>query len=82
MWYIRSGNQPQFPNSPSAVQYLPMDLQAIQQALREQDFDAWLFYDHHHRDEIAYSVLGLPEMHVTRRWFYLIPAVPTPSLSS
>jgi Xaa-Pro aminopeptidase len=51
-----------------------MDLNAIQQALREQDFDAWLFYDHHRRDEIAYSILGLPEMHVTRRWFYLIPA--------
>ena len=65
---------PWLPNSSSAVQYLPMDLQAIQQALREQDFDAWLFYDHHRRDEIAYSVLGLPEMHVTRRWFYLIPA--------
>jgi Xaa-Pro aminopeptidase len=51
-----------------------MDLPAIQQALREQNFDAWLFYDHHHRDEIAYSILGLPELHVTRRWFYLIPA--------
>jgi len=51
-----------------------MDLSAIQTALREQDFDAWLFYDHHHRDEIAYSILGLPELHVTRRWFYLIPA--------
>ena len=51
-----------------------MDLKAIQQALREQEFDAWLFYDHHHRDEIAYSILGLPELHVTRRWFYLIPA--------
>ena len=51
-----------------------MELMAIQKALREQDFDAWLFYDHHHRDEIAYSILGLPELHVTRRWFYLIPA--------
>jgi Xaa-Pro dipeptidase len=51
-----------------------MDLIAIQQALREQEFDAWLFYDHHHRDEIAYSILGLPELHATRRWFYLIPA--------
>ena len=55
-----------------------MDLNAIQQALREQDFDAWLFYDHHRRDEIAYSILGLPEMHVTRRWFYLIPATGEP----
>jgi len=51
-----------------------MDLQGIQAALRERNFDAWLFYDHHHRDPIAYSVLGLREASmVTRRWFYVIP---------
>ncbi len=52
-----------------------MKLDAIQSALRERNIDAWLFYDHHHRDPIAYRVLGLPEtLMVTRRWFYLIPA--------
>jgi Xaa-Pro aminopeptidase len=52
-----------------------MDLSAIQAALRERNIDAWLFYDHHHRDPIAYRVLGLPAgLMVTRRWFYLIPA--------
>jgi Xaa-Pro aminopeptidase len=52
-----------------------MDLSAIQNALRERGFDAWLFYDHHHRDPIAYRVLGLSDrLHVTRRWYYLIPA--------
>jgi Xaa-Pro dipeptidase len=52
-----------------------MDLAAIQAALRERNIDAWLFYDHHHRDPIAYRVLGLPaSLMVTRRWFYLIPA--------
>jgi Xaa-Pro dipeptidase len=52
-----------------------MDLSAIQAALRERNIDAWLFYDHHHRDPIAYRVLGLPSgLMVTRRWFYLIPA--------
>lgn len=52
-----------------------MDLSAIQTALRERNIDAWLFYDHHHRDPIAYRVLGLPEqLMVTRRWFYLVPA--------
>jgi Xaa-Pro dipeptidase len=52
-----------------------MDLSAIQAALRERKIDAWLFYDHHHRDPIAYRVLGLPgNLMVTRRWFYLIPA--------
>jgi len=57
-----------------------MDLAAIQSALRERKFDAWLFYDHHHRDPIAYSVLGLPAtLMVTRRWFYVIPAQGDPA---
>src|SRR5438034_11810415 len=52
-----------------------MDLSAIQAAQRERNIDGWLFYDHHHRDPIAYSVLGLPDgLMVTRRWFYLIRA--------
>ncbi|HEX8814029.1 MAG TPA: Xaa-Pro peptidase family protein [Terriglobales bacterium] len=52
-----------------------MNLAAIQSALRERNIDAWLFYDHHHRDPIAYRILGLPaNLMVTRRWFYLIPA--------
>jgi len=52
-----------------------MNLAAIQSALRERNLDGWLFYDHHHRDPIAYRVLGLSEkMMVTRRWYYLIPA--------
>ena len=52
-----------------------MNLHAIQEALREQQIDGWLFYDHHYRDPLAYRILGLPEgLHVTRRWFYLIPA--------
>jgi Xaa-Pro dipeptidase len=52
-----------------------MDLEAIQAALARRRIDAWLFYDHHHRDPIAYRVLGLPaSLMVTRRWFYLLPA--------
>lgn len=52
-----------------------MDLAAIQSALHDRNIDAWLFYDHHHRDPIAYRVLGLSEhLMVTRRWFYLVPA--------
>jgi Xaa-Pro dipeptidase len=52
-----------------------MNLAAIQSALRDRNLDAWLFYDHHHRDPIAYRILGLSEnLMVTRRWFYLIPA--------
>jgi len=52
-----------------------MDLEAIQRALREYRMDGWLFYDHHYRDPLAYRILGLGEdLHVTRRWFYFIPA--------
>jgi Xaa-Pro dipeptidase len=51
------------------------DLVAIQQALRENKIDGWLFYDHHHRDPLAYSILGLePTTLVSRRWYYFIPA--------
>jgi Xaa-Pro dipeptidase len=47
----------------------------IQAELRSRQIPAWLFYDHHHRDAVAYRILGLPEsLMVSRRWFYLIPA--------
>jgi Xaa-Pro aminopeptidase len=52
-----------------------MQLEAIQAALRAASIDGWLFYDHHHRDPIATRILGMdPHAHVTRRWYYLIPA--------
>lgn len=57
-----------------------MNLSAIQSTLQERNIDAWLFYDHHHRDAIAYRVLGLPQnLMVTRRWYYVIPAQGEPS---
>jgi Xaa-Pro dipeptidase len=56
-----------------------MQLDAIQKALREAQLDGWLFYDHHHRDPIAYRILGLSEgLHITRRWFYFVPATGEP----
>jgi Xaa-Pro dipeptidase len=52
-----------------------MQVSEIQEALREQHLDGWLFVDHHRRDPLAYRVLGLePSSDPTRRWFYLIPA--------
>ena len=56
-----------------------MDLASIQAALREMRLDGWLFYDHHHRDPIAYRVLGINPPMCTRRWYYLIPASGEPS---
>jgi Xaa-Pro dipeptidase len=52
-----------------------MNLEAIQAAVRDAGFDGWLFYDHHHRDPIAAYILGLDEKaHITRRWYYYVPA--------
>src|SRR5271167_4124661 len=52
-----------------------MNLESIQAAIREAGLDGWLFYDHHHRDPIGERILGLdPQAHITRRWYYLIPA--------
>jgi Xaa-Pro dipeptidase len=56
-----------------------MDILRIQEALRRQNLDGWLFFDHHERDPLAYRVLGFhPLRHVTRRWYYLIPATGEP----
>jgi Xaa-Pro dipeptidase len=52
-----------------------MNLETIQSALRTAGHDGWLFYDHHHRDPIGERILGLdPKAHITRRWYYFIPA--------
>jgi Xaa-Pro aminopeptidase len=52
-----------------------MNLPRIQEELRKQQLDGWLLFDHHERDPLAYRILGLsPSRHVTRRWYYLIPA--------
>src|SRR6201995_2004352 len=57
------------------VHTVHVNLNAIQSALRDQHLDGWLFYDHHHRDPIAYRILGLdPHSFVSRRWFYFVPA--------
>ena len=52
----------------------------IQRALREQEgLEGWLFYDFRGSDPLGYRVLLLdPTMHVTRRWYYWIPAEGTP----
>lgn len=52
-----------------------MNLAEIQKQIAEQQLDGWLLFDHHLRDPLAYRVLGLPaEGHVSRRWYYWIPA--------
>jgi len=57
-----------------------MNLEAIQTELKKQKLDGWLFFDHHKRDALAYRVLGFTvDRHVTRRWYYLIPAEGEPA---
>ncbi|MCP3980263.1 MAG: M24 family metallopeptidase [bacterium] len=52
-----------------------MNLEAIQAALTEAGIDGWLFCDFHHRDPMAYRILGLDMSSMTtRRWFCLVPA--------
>lgn len=47
----------------------------IQNALREQGIDGWLFYDFWKRNEFAQRILEFPTYLLnTRRFFYLIPA--------
>ena len=65
--------------TPPPRYHSPMNLEAIQAALREAGHDGWLFYDHHHRDPIAGRILGLDEKaHITRRWYYFVPAAGEP----
>ena len=57
-----------------------MDIAKIQEELRGQKLDGWLFFDHHQRDPLAYRVLGLPAARMaTRRWYYFIPAQGEPA---
>ena len=56
-----------------------MRLTEIQDALRAEGLDGWLFFDHHHRDELSYRVLQFtPGSMVTRRWYYFVPATGEP----
>jgi Xaa-Pro aminopeptidase len=52
-----------------------MNIESIQQEIRKQQLDGWLFFDHHVRDPLAYRVLGFTAPRIpTRRWYYFIPA--------
>ena len=56
-----------------------MELASIQQEIRAQHLDGWLFFDHHLRDPLGYRVLGFqPPRTPTRRWYYMIPAQGAP----
>ncbi|MCM2272713.1 MAG: aminopeptidase P family protein, partial [candidate division Zixibacteria bacterium] len=56
-----------------------MNIQEIQGYLREQKLDGWLMADFHARNSVAIDMLSLPS-HLTRRFFYYIPATGEPTL--
>lgn len=52
----------------------------IQNNLKANNIDGWLFYDFRNSDELGLNILNLPlDAHRTRRWFYFIPATGTPT---
>ncbi|HWR50719.1 MAG TPA: M24 family metallopeptidase [Bryobacteraceae bacterium] len=58
---------------------MPERFGSIQDKLREECLDGWLFFDHHQRDPLAYRILGFqPPRTPTRRWYYFIPAQGAP----
>jgi Xaa-Pro aminopeptidase len=51
------------------------DLASVQSALRDQGLDGWLLYDFRGLNALARRVVAIPaDAHVTRRWFYFVPA--------
>jgi Xaa-Pro dipeptidase len=60
---------------------MPIDVRAVQEALREQRLDGWLLYDFQGANPIAQRLAGIGSDggHLaSRRWFYLIPATGEP----
>ena len=55
---------------------MPLNVIAVQRALRAASLDGWLLYDFHGSNPIAAHLAGLTDgAHMTtRRWYYLIPA--------
>lgn len=51
-----------------------LDVAAVQRSLKEFGMDGWLFYFFRDNDALAPRILKLPAGHMTRRWFYYIPA--------
>jgi len=57
-----------------------MNLSDMQRAIRDNDGDGWLFFDIHHRDPLAYQILGLDAQRMTtRRWYYFVPKQGAPT---
>jgi Xaa-Pro dipeptidase len=57
-----------------------MNLEQIQEALRSEGLDGWLFFDFRKSNPIAYQILSISlDSFFSRRWFYFVPAFGTPT---
>jgi Xaa-Pro dipeptidase len=57
-----------------------VEIEALQQAVRDEGVDGWLFYDFRRSNPIAHRVLGISEhAFFSRRWCYYVPARGEPS---
>ena len=54
------------------------DLAAVQAAIHDAGFDGWLLYDFRGQNVLAQRVVGLDRTHLSRRWFYYVPAAGEP----
>lgn len=55
------------------------NLEKMQKIVSEMKLDGWLFYDFRGSNDLAMNILEVPkERHLTRRFYYFIPASGTP----
>ncbi|MDR2797860.1 MAG: aminopeptidase P family protein [Treponema sp.] len=53
----------------------PEELQTIQEAIRTEGLEGWIFSNFHHRDRISDAILHImPETTNSRLWVYAVPA--------
>ncbi|WP_304224916.1 Xaa-Pro peptidase family protein [Gracilinema caldarium] len=54
-------------------------LEKLQEAIREEHIDGWLFYNFHHRDSLADELLDIDSgVTNSRPWVYVVPATGLP----
>jgi Xaa-Pro aminopeptidase len=57
----------------------PETIREMQEAIRGEGLDGWLFYNFRHRDGLADGILGIdPGAANSRPWFYAVPASAAP----
>ncbi|MDR0389595.1 MAG: M24 family metallopeptidase [Spirochaetaceae bacterium] len=56
-----------------------LTIEALQEAICQENLDGWLFSSFRHRDRLSEEILELPEgLTNTRAWFYAVPAKGSP----